>query len=437
MLHRIRAVSALLVAVLLFTGANGLLTTLLAIQALDHEFPPAVVGTLASAYFAGFILACVFAGRVVRRVGHNRAYAGFAAIMSISVLLYPFFVHPIAWLALRMLSGFCHAVLMMTTESWLNTVAESDERSRLFSVYRMVDLGSVTLAQFSLALFDPLAAASFSLIAISITAALVPITLTRITGPSGLVEAHLDVRGLVGNSPLAVAGVVAVGFMSGSLWGVSPLYIAANGFAPHVTGWFISAVIVGGAVLQWPLGRLSDRYDRRKVIVGVSGAAAAAATALYVLGLFGKPPVGILIGGAFVLGGSALPLYGLAISHANDRAANGEFVRIASGLILFFGIGAMLGPALSATAVRAFGPTSLFLCLAAVGAALSLFGIHRLRRKSAASAEEKTDFVSISRASPTAFRLDPRSTPENPRGRTTTSCWLEVGPLQAVDLKDK
>lgn len=413
MLHRLQAISALLVAVALFTGANGLTTTLLAIQGKAAGFTPGVIGMLASAYFAGFIVACVVAGRIVRRVGHIRAYAGVTAIMAISVLAYPFVVHPLAWIALRSISGFCHAVLTMTAESWLNAVSSADERGRLFSAYRIVDLGSVTLAQLTLTLFDPLAAVAFSIIAMSVIAAVVPVTLTRIHAPGEITQARLDVRALLRLSPLGVAGVVAVGFVSGALWGTAPIYVTEAGFAPPVVGWFISAAIVGGALSQWPLGRYSDRHDRRKVIVGASAVATLAALAMFVMAILGRPPLLALIAGAACLGGAALPIYSLAISHANDRADAGEFVRIASGLILFFGIGAVLGPALSAAVVRVAGPASLFACLAVVCATLCAFAFVRTRYSDAPASKE--DFVMLSRSSPAAFELDPRAAAPAPR----------------------
>jgi MFS family permease len=176
-----------------------------------------------------------------------------------------------------------------------------------------------------------------------------------------------------------------------------------------VVGWFISAAIVGGAVAQWPLGRYSDRHDRRKVIFGASAVATVVALALFVLALFGRPPLVALIAGAACLGGAALPIYSLAISHANDRADPGEFVRIASGLILFFGIGAVLGPAVSAAVVRAAGSASLFACLAVVCALLCVFAFVRTRYSEAPASKE--DFVMMSRSSPAAFELDPRAAP--------------------------
>lgn len=400
-------ISALLTGVFFFTGANAVLTTLVVVRANELGFSAGVIGLLTSSYFAGFIGGCFFGGDVVARVGHIRAFAGLAGIATISALLYPILPFAIIWLGLRVLSGFSHAILQMTIESWLTTSSTPKTRSGFISVYRIVDLLSVTLAQFALVMKDAGPFLLFSLIAISICLSLSPVVFSKTTGPTQIAKSKPKVRRLMEIAPMSGAAALGAGFVSAGFWGLSPVYLTNNGFPVNVVALFISAVIVGGAIFQWPVGKLSDRLDRRLVIMGAAGG-----TLLICLLLpfsAGSVTATLLLGALF--GGALMPIYALSISHASDAADPEEFVSIAGAVLLCFGVGAVLGPTFFSFVMQLFGNASLFVAMAAILALLIGFGFWRRTEREARDDADKDDFVIVTRsATPEVFELDPRST---------------------------
>lgn len=402
-------VSTLLVGVFCFTGANSLLTTWLIIQAGNFSFPSAAIGLLTSLYFCGFIAGCLFGGKLVARVGHIRSFAGFAALATIVTLLHSVFADAFFWIALRCISGFSHAMLQMTAESWLNAVSSNETRSRTFSIYRIVDLTSVTIAQFGIMLGDENGGyLVFALIAISICLSLLPLTLSGSTGPAQITNTKIDVRKLFAMAPMAAAAALGFGFVSGGFWGLAPVFLGAFNYGTDTVAIFLGIAIVGGAISQYPIGRLSDHVDRRLVMMGCAAFAIMAALLL----TFGAETRSLLLLGAILFGAAFMPLYALAVSHANDSADAENFVSVAGALLLCFGVGAVLGPVVFSTAMGIFGNDILFVGISLVLLCLIGFGIWRRIEKAARSEEQKDEFVFLSQtsqATPEALHLDPRA----------------------------
>lgn len=393
----------LLIAAALLLSTNGMQGTVLALRGISEEFSPTVIGLLVSSYSVGFIAGCRYAPGFIANVGHIRAFTAFASIASACALAHAVIVEPAFWLFLRVLSGFCFAAIQMIMESWLNETSTNETRGRTLSIYRIVDFTTVTITQASLTLFDPRQFTAFAFISIAFSLSLVPVALTRITAPAPPKTIRLDLKRLWRVSPLAAAGAVTVGLTSSSFWSMGPVFITGQGYAAGMAGIFIGSIILGGAVAQWPVGGLSDKIDRRRVIVGT--AIGASLMALILPFVAGVSEVAVAIGG-FAFGVFALPNFGLAVAHANDHAEPGTAVSVNGGLLLLHGCAAVIGPMGATATMTLFGSHSLFWWIAMVYAGLASFSIYRMSVRAAPTVREK--YVPVPKTSPTVFQLDPR-----------------------------
>ncbi|MEO1252533.1 MAG: MFS transporter [Pseudomonadota bacterium] len=406
MTSTVRAIAALLLSAAILLAGNGLQSTLISLRANLEGFSLAAVGLLMSAYFAGFISGCVLVPRIVARAGHIRAFAALSAIAAASALIFPLSVDFLLWAVLRAITGFCFAGLYMIVESWINERAVNENRGKVLSIYRIVDLAAITGGQFLLTVADPASFQLFSLVAILISLAIVPVSLTRSRAPQPLVKTTLDVAKLMRVSPLAVAGCFAIGLASGAFWGVGPVFVQALGYDTAMVAAFLSAAIIAGALAQWPLGLLSDMIDRRRVLVGVAMAAAASGVFLFMLAATSQV---VLLIGAGLYGFFAMPMFGLSAAHANDHAERDEFVAVSGGLLLVFGLGSVVGPAVAPAIMSAAGPSALFAYTALVHSALFVFGVYRMTRRGPTPATAQADYVPVPRTTPGVFEMDPRA----------------------------
>lgn len=405
----IRNILALLIAAAILLGSNGLQTTLLAVRADIEGFSLTAIGLLTSAYFVGFIAGCRYAPRFVQRAGHIRAFTAFASIASAVALLYLLALSPATWLVMRVVTGFCFAGLHMIMESWLNEKATNENRGKVLSIYRIADFSAVTAGQFFLNVADPAGFVLFAFVSIFISLSLVPVALTKAEAPRPLRSAKLDLPKIWRVSPLAAASVFAVGAAGGAYWAVAPVLVRELGYGLPVVSGFLSAVIFGGAIAQWPSGWLSDRIDRRQVIVG---AAACASVASLLLLFFGAASATTLIILGYLLGSFHLPLFGLGIAHANDHAEAEEFVSVNSGLLLIYGLGAVLGPLIAPVVMELTTVSGLWGYVAVVYAGLVAFGLYRMTQREAVPVDEQEDYVPVPRTSPGVFEIDPRAQPD-------------------------
>ncbi|MCP5425013.1 MAG: MFS transporter [Gammaproteobacteria bacterium] len=410
--------SLLLGAAILFTG-NGLQGVLIPVRASLENFSTGIIGLIATAYSVGFVISCYWAPHIVKRVGHIRTFAVLAAIAASTVLLLVLLPNPFLWIALRVVNGFCLAGLFMVIESWLNEKSTNINRGRVFSVYMVVNLGTVTAGQLLLPTADPGGFTLFAVTCIAITLALVPVGLTKSATPAPLEQVRLRVGYLYGVSPVGVMGSFFVGAANGAYLGLGPLYAQAAGLSLSGIALFMSATMLGGAVAQFPLGKLSDRVDRRWVITGLCFAASTAGAALALAGgLIGPWPTGAwafaptsLIGLAGIFGCFTFTLYSLCVAHVNDHVASEEFVEASGGLLLTYGIGASIGPLVAAWAMQTFNSGGLFAFTAGVHLAFCLFTLYRITQRAPATEEERGPFVQLSanRVTPAIAALDPRA----------------------------
>ncbi|MDZ7712525.1 MAG: MFS transporter [Rhodovibrio sp.] len=404
MLKTLAPILALLASVALLLMGNGLQGTLLPLRAQLEAFGTVEIGWLGSAYFAGFALGSLLAPRFVRRVGHIRAFTALAAIASATVLGHALAIRPDVWLPLRALTGFCLAGLYVVMESWLNAQATNASRGAILSVYTTVNLTVITLGQLLVAVLEPQTFVPFAVAAMLIALAGVPLALTTSKAPAAPEKIGVDPRWLYRISPVGLVGCFAVGLANGPFWTLAPAFGVANGLDSGGVGLFMALVVLGGAVGQWPAGRLSDRLDRRWVILGVCLLAAAAGAGLVAAALE-RPD--LLPYAALAFGACAIPMYALCVAHANDFVQPGQFVQASAGLLLASALGAALGPLLASVVMDRAGSASLFAFTAGVHLLLAGFVLYRTRRRAAPDA--KAPFVAVPRTSTGLGTLDPRA----------------------------
>lgn len=410
MFHLLLPVAALLAGVALLLAGSGLLGTLLAVRGGLEGFDDRTLGLVMSGYFAGFLAGTFLAPPLIRRIGHVRAFAFCTGLAAIAVLLHPIFVSAPAWFGLRVLTGVALVGLYTVIESWLNAQPDPARRGRIFSLYMAVNLGALAAGQLLLGLGVDGGFTLFSLVAILICASALPVTLTRLDQPSVPATPRLGLRRLYRMAPAATLSAGASGLAMGAFWGLGPVYAGQLGFDRAGVSSFMVATILGGALLQWPLGRLSDRVDRR---IGLALACAAAAG----LALLAVPGAGwgaLAIHALFFgFGGLAFSIYPMAVAHLLDTLPGDDLLAGCSSLLLVHGIGAAIGPALAGELMSRHGAAALPAYFAAVLAALALFlaarlGLHRRIRPHPAP------FHPMLRTTPSALELLPETTTPTP-----------------------
>ncbi|TSD84691.1 MFS transporter [Mycobacterium sp. KBS0706] len=408
------SVAALLAGVGLMLCGNGLQAVLVAVRATDAGFGTVVTGLLGSGYYAGFVLGCLLGPHLVRRAGHVRTFAAVAALAAAVALSFPQLVHPAPWIVLRGGTGFCFAVVFMVIESWLNEQATSRSCGTVLSLYTIVTLLAITIGQMLLGVETGNPMAAFTWIAIMICLAVLPIAMTRIAAPPPPETVRLRLARLVATSPVGAAACLVVGIGNAAFWSLGPVFAQARGFDAATVALFMSVAVLGGAVGQWPLGRLSDRVDRRwTIVISGIGTAAAGAALLAVGWLPGEAVIGL----AFFYGAFSLPLYPLALAHTFDQVRAGEFVETSSGLLLIYAIGAVVGPVPASLLMVQLGTPTLFAFVGAVNLVLVAFTLYRMGQRARAPAESRPGFVSVQPATQGAIGLDPRA-PETPAVET-------------------
>lgn len=396
-----KLVPLLITAAILLAG-NGVQGTAIAVRGSVEGFSPTMIGLMGTAYFAGFLVACLYITRILRDVGHIRVFAALAAVAAAGTLLLVLVVDPWAWIAIRLAMGFCFAGLFTTIESWINSGVANETRGRVLSIYRIIDLFAVTSAQYMLPTLGAEGFVLFAVMSLMLMVSIVPVTLADRSNPKAPDSFRFDLAGIWALSPLACIGCLAIGATNSAFRLIGPLYAEAIGLSISGVATFMSAGIVGGIVLQYPLGALSDRYDRRTVLAVVS--AGAVVSGIFLVTLAGTDPV-LNYAGVFAFGAFAMPLYSLSAAHANDHASDGQYVLVAAGLMFFFSLGAMVGPFVSSTVVQMYGPPALFTYTSLIHAVLIAATIWRMRQRGAVPRDERGPFTALLRTSPALMRM--------------------------------
>ncbi len=370
--------NSLLIGAGFLFAAGALLGLALPIRAELEGFPTALIGLIGSAFAAGYVVGCLYIPRLVARVGHIRVFGAMAALVAATALINVLWVTPLAWILVRAMTGVAFAGGAMIIESWLSESADSNSRGRIFARYMIINLASSVLGQLVVMVYSPAGFEPFVLVAILACLALIPTALCAGRAPTPLHEVKLDIRRLMRVSPIAVAACFGIGLANGAFGTLAPVYASQIGLPVSAIALLLAGSIVGGALMQVPIGRLSDRLDRRWVLCFT--ALAAAGIALLLFGLDVREPIAVILI-VTALGGAMHTLYPVAVAHANDRASEGEFVAVSSGLLLTFGLGSTAGPAVAAPLMQWAEPRILFVFLASVYSLIAVYALWRIHKR--------------------------------------------------------
>ena len=387
-------------------GGVGLLGTVLGLRATTAAFGNLQIGLVMAGYYAGYIIGTLFILRLIRNVGHVRCFAAFAAVAAAASLGFGLLVDPVIWFILRVLSGICVVGIYMVVESWLNEQSAGPSRGSIFSLYMMSTLVALGAGQFLLLVGDTSELTLFALAAILISLGVVPIAITRVTEPRIELVVPVQLSELARISPLGMVGALSSGIVTGAFWGMAPVFGQRLNLSDGDIALLMSSTILGGVLLQWPIGHLSDRIDRRTILILTSFATAAASGTISYITVHGYPG---LIPIAFLYGGLMFTLYSISVAHTNDHIGAGQVLEATRGLLLVFGIGALCGPILGGLAMRILGPAGLPAMSAITAAGLALFGVFRITQRAAPAADEQAEFVPMVRTSQVALEMYPEA----------------------------
>ncbi len=403
MFAAVRSAWALLLGLAFLMLGNGLQGTLLGVRASLEGFSTQTTGFVMTGFYVGFLLGSIVGPKLVKNVGHIRVFAALASIFSAAMLLHSIFIEPVTWFAIRVANGFAVAGLYIVVESWLNDAATNRTRGQLLSVYMVIVLGGMAAGQFLLNVASPAGFELFILVSVLVSLSLVPISLSVTRAPKFEAPVHVSWRAMYHSSPLGVVGCLIVGIAPGALLGMGAVYASAIGMSVADVSLFMATALAGGVVLQWPVGRLSDYFDRRVVITVVTMLAALAA----LTGAFaGERSTPILLVAVFLFGGLSFPVYSLCIAHSNDHLQPDQMVAASGTLVLVTGIGASLGPTFAASLMSAAGPAGFFWSLSAVHASIGLFALYRMTRRPPLPADEQRIYQAMPAGStPVAARI--------------------------------
>ena len=398
--------------------ATGLLFAAIGAQAGLAAFPVLVTGLINSAYFAGFVFGTYACPEIIKRVGHIRAFAAMASIASTLPILHALWLNPWFWGSLRFITGVCLVGLYIVVESWLNVVAPSAQRGKVFAAYMAVSGIAMALGQWLILVGDRFGFVPFAIASILFSFALLPITLNRVDAPEPSAAPTLGLVKLFRISPIGVMGAVSSGLLSGAFYSLGHVFGQRVGFSVVGIATFMGATILGGAAFQWPVGHLSDRNDRRWVLFGVCVCGAAVALAGFYFALDSETA---LIGLGIIYGGLTFTIYGLSVAHVNDLIERDRVLEVTGGLLLLHGVGAAIGPTVAGGLMDLMGPGSLLLYFTGVLLLLALgtWRVIRVKPLNRGEPGQKADYVVMGTGSQAVLALDPRSPdPETPSAPT-------------------
>ncbi|MGE6739160.1 MFS transporter [Allorhizobium pseudoryzae] len=382
----IRPLVPLLVTAGILIGGNGLQGTYIALRGSAEGFSPSTIGLIGAGYSIGFAVGCLYVTRILRSIGHIRTFAAMAAIAACCCILMPLIISPAFWALMRFVIGLSVASLFAVVESWINAKVTNANRARTLSVYRLVDLSSVTVAQYLIPTFGVEGPIVFSLIAIAMALSLVPISVADRSSPTPPEAINYDIRAVWRISPLSVVGAIAVGLSMAAFRNIGPIYAQDIGMNVTEIATFMSAGIIGGVVLQYPLGIFSDRLDRRQVIIWAT--IGTILTGGYLSFFAGTDETANIIG-IFIYGAFAMPLYSLCSAHGNDFAKPGEHALVSAGLLFFWSIGATIGPLLASLLLQFIGPQVFFIYTSFIFTGFLFYTLVRMRTRAAIPPEER------------------------------------------------
>ncbi len=368
---------ALLLGMLFLQLGNGLQGTLLGVRGELEDFSTFEMSIVMSAYFVGFLGASKLVPDLIRRVGHVRVFAALASFISAILILYPLLVNPWVWTGGRIIIGFCFCGVYITAESWLNNAATNENRGQLLSSYMVVQMAGIVAAQLLLLTGDPSGFELFVLISVLVSISFAPILLSITPTPAFETTKPMSIKELFSTSPLGCVGMFFLGGIFSAQFGMAPVFGTSAELSLPQISIFVAAFYIGAMVFQFPVGWLSDRMDRRILIVATSAIGFIAA----VSAIFGENIFIILLGSAFFIGGMSNPLYSLLIAYTNDFLEPDDMASASGGLLFLNGLGAIGGPLFTGYLMTELGPSGFFVILAALLGLLTVYGFYRMTQR--------------------------------------------------------
>jgi MFS family permease len=388
MYKSLRPISSVLLGVALLLAGSGVQFSLLPLRGGVVGFDTIALGIIGSAYFVGFVCGCLLGPFIVLRAGHIRAFAAMVAVAACVALAYALVPLAPAWAIFRAITGLCFAVLYLVIESWLNDHATNETRGFVMSTYIMVNFGALTLGQMLVTLYPIEQASSFMVAAMLLSLASVPVALTRSAQPAPITIVSFRPLELYRAAPVALVASLMIGVANGAFWSLAPVFATESGLGVKGAAEFMTVAVLAGALAQWPAGRLSDRVDRRLVLLVLLAGAAATSFVLWMMAASGV----LLLGLGALFGALVLPGYSLAAAHGYDKTPAGDAVATAATILLASGLGSIAGPLIAATLMTSQGARSLFLFTSIVQGLLAAYVLYRVRVQATLAPLDKTDF---------------------------------------------
>lgn len=388
---------ALLLGILLLMVGNGMQGTLLGIRGEIEGIDTFHMSLVMSAYFAGFLFGSRMVPGMIARVGHVRVFAALGSMISAVLILYAAAPNWYAWTALRLLIGFCFSGVYITAESWLNASSTNATRGRALSAYMIMQMVGITAAQFLLNVGDPAGWFLFVIPSVLVSIAFTPILLSASPAPRFDTIERMSFARLWRASPLGCVGIFLMGGIFSALFAMASVWGTSVGLGVREISSFVAAIYIGGLVAQYPIGWLSDRMDRRVLILALSALGAVAMFAVVAL----DPPFGVILFAGALMGGVANPLYSLLLAYTNDFLELSDMPAASAGLMFINGVGAVTGPILTGWLMGATGSNGFFLFLGVLSAGLAAYAGWRMTRRPSLPPEETGGFAVLSPAATT------------------------------------
>ena len=357
---------------------HGLQGTLIGVRAVMEGFSFISTGIVIAGYYIGFLTGSILIPFLLQRVGHIRVFAALASLASIAILMHSVLLHPTYWFLIRILTGLSLSGIFIIMESWLNDKSTNNNRGTMLSIYMVITFSFLGLGQFLLNISDPKKFDLFILVSILLSISLIPILLSINQAPNYTNPKRITFKELYIISPLGFIGALVIGLSHGTIFGYGAVYAAAKGFNNFNISLFMFIITFFGAVFQWPIGILSDKIDRRIILLGVTFIAAGLCIPIVISSYFSLT-LFFVITAAFA--GMCLPMYSLVVAHTNDFVEPNEIVATAASISILLGVGLVFGPISVALFMKIFGIDGFFVHLFIVHALLGIFGLYRLAKR--------------------------------------------------------
>jgi MFS family permease len=400
----ILAIITLLIGIAVLLAGNGLVGTLLGVRGGLEGFSATTLGLITAGYFGGFVAGTFIVPRLIRRVGHIRVFAVLASVCSTTVLVHGLYPEPWIWMVARAAAGLCIVGLYIVIESWLNEQTSNEQRGHIFSAYMTMTFVGLGAGQLMLLTGDVETLQLFALASVLMSLGLVPVALTKVQEPPIVAAQRLGLTRLYEASPLGVVGALFAGIGTGAFWGLAPVLVSNIGLGPAGVSGFMSLTILGGIVMMWPIGRLSDRFDRRQVLFWAC--VFAGIGALISVLLIRLDPRLLLLGG-FCYGAFAFSIYSLSAAHTGDHVSNEHILEATSSMQLLYGSGAIVGPLTAGVLMQWVSPNALLVFMGFAALFPAGFARWRMRVRPPVPLADQGDWVPQFATSPAALEMYP------------------------------